>query len=218
LTLRKKRILLHGGILMITISIILYCVGVAAFVLLGMMFLYKVFLVLYWQWKNKYDGSNTEYEYKQLKQHGRSISFIVPILVLIGLGIYLYNLPMGFEKITGNIESVENIYVPRYGKFFPENKIISDKNEIKVLLQILNQHMYKRNITESRFGNTVNMIRGTESLILCFDTNGVHNYISLDISNAGYVYNSNTGQAYKITGDNHGELYDRLFKVITNDK
>jgi hypothetical protein len=57
------------------------------------------------------------------------------------------------------------------------------------------------------------MMKGTDFINLSFvitKTNEPLSYISLDITNEGYIYNADSGQAYKVYTDNEGEFFNRL--------
>lgn len=210
-----------GGISVITIVIILFYIGVLAFGFLGISLLYNGFIVLFWMWKSKYDKTNTNYERNKIILHSRPIFFITPIMLVIALSIFLYNLPISFEKIAGNKEPNETIYnihiLRDGGEELLTNKDIIDKNQAKDIINILHEYKYRKSIQESRFGNRMTL-RGTEIISINYNLAGTQIYKFLDLTNEGYIYDSYTGQGYKIVTDNKKEFFNRLVEVISRKK
>ena len=203
---------------------ILFLIGIAALVLLGILLIDNLFRIFYWMWKNKYDKTNTQYEAKKIGQRKRSLFIILPIILTIVLGMFLYNLPIGFEGIMGNKEPsqvVERIYVRNYGNEKEVNKQITEKNQIIDILNILTKYKYERNVYESRFGNNSRMWGEVEFIGLDFAITGSGksvSYISLNITDKGYIYDGFSGQAYKVKTDNQREFFNVLLKTIFNEE
>lgn len=200
---------------MVSITIILFYIVLLTFIILGIMLLYNLFLILYWKWKNKYDKTNTNYERKKILHHRKLIFLTTPIMIAMTLFIFLYYISISFETLVGNnniSQAIKYIIILRSNKELDIDNKISEKKDIDDVVNILKGYKYKKNIQESRFGNTGKEIGG-EIITLDIFANG--NYKVLDISSEGNIYDADTGQTYKIISDNKKELYDRLAEAIS---
>lgn len=204
---------------MTTITIILFNIGILTIPILGIILLYNVFAILFWMWKNKYDKTNTDYERKKIVQHKKPIYIITPIMIAIGLAIFLYNLSVSFDTLIGNkgiTQAISNIHITKRDNGLGDTKNIIEKKDINDIINILNEYKYKKNIQGSRFGNTIVMI-GEPPITLDFQVSGRY-FKALDVTSGGYIYDLNTGQAYKIISENKKELFDRLVEEISRVK
>lgn len=205
---------------MTTLLIILFYTGIVALVILGILLIDNLFQMLYWMWINKYHKTNTQYEAKKIGQHKKSLFIILPIMLTIISGMFLYNLPIGFEEIMGNKEPsqvVEKIYARKYGNGEDVNKEITNKNEISDILDWLIKYKYERNLEGSSFGNISKMMRGKEFIELDFVITGSPksvSYISLNITDEGIIYDGFSGKAFKVKADNERQYFNQLLKTI----
>lgn len=209
-----------GGIFVTTLLIILFYTGITALVVLGILLIDNIFRMLYWMWKSKYNKTNTLYEAKKIRKNKKAIFIILPSMLIIVLGIILYNLPVGFEEIIGNnkpSQVVQKIYTRIYGDGEEANGEITDKDEISNVLNTFLKYRYERNMDESRFGNVIKMMNGTKFIELDFVIEGsgkMVSYITLNITDEGIIYEAFSGQAYKVRTDSKADFFNSLLKLI----
>jgi hypothetical protein len=198
--------------------IILVNVGMGALIIFGLVIAYNLGLTVVYFLKYKFINYNAEYFSRRISEHGKLTLMFSAMFIITVLGIYLYYLPVSFDKVAIGIENVDIIYAQHTTQQSSHIRI-NDKDKVKDILNTLNRYKFKRNMSQSNIGHSYKSGTGTEVVTLWLHSSTDRKLVTLNISNAGFITDGGTtGQAYTVVDENEKVFFDEVYKIIAVEK
>lgn len=187
----------------------LYCISIILFAIFILLFLYNIFHLIYWWYKEHYDRTNTHYETKKI-YHFKNKSLIYLIILIPLTSIFLlYNLPRSFDEIISLNEqnNLSKIYV--YGYFLNKDakQLAISKDMAQDILKLFKGYKYRRHIDD---GSS----KGNKKVLLHLITTSSRWSIHIEVWDAGYIRVLNN-ELYEIIDATKKDLLDKIIETYS---